>query len=64
MKTAVKQLANSGIKVLGAVVNMSKFGGLAYSYYGSHYYKYNYHYGPEEAENKEPATHKPPAVKA
>lgn len=45
IKTAIKRFANSGIKVLGAVVNMSKFGGLSYSYYG--YYQYNYNYGPD-----------------
>jgi len=45
IKTAVKRLATSGIKILGAVVNMSKFGGLSYSYYG--YYQYNYNYGPD-----------------
>jgi capsular exopolysaccharide synthesis family protein len=45
IKTAVKRFAASGIKVLGAVVNMSKFGGLSYSYYG--YYQYNYNYGPD-----------------
>ena len=45
IKTAIKRFAASGIKVLGAVVNMSKFGGLSYSYYG--YYQYNYNYGPD-----------------
>lgn len=34
IKTAIKRFAASGIKLLGAVVNMSKFGGLSYSYYG------------------------------
>jgi len=50
IKTAVKRFVASGIKVLGAVVNMSKFGGLSYSYYG--YYQYNYNYGPD-AEGSE-----------
>ena len=45
IKTAINRFAASGIKVLGAVVNMSKFGGLSYSYYG--YYQYNYNYGPD-----------------
>ncbi len=45
IKTAIKRFAASGLKVLGAVVNMSKFGGLSYSYYG--YYQYNYNYGPD-----------------
>jgi len=45
IKTAIKRLSASGLKVLGTVVNMSKFGGLSYSYYG--YYQYNYNYGPD-----------------
>lgn len=45
IRTAIKRFAASGVKVLGAVVNMSKFGGLSYSYYG--YYQYNYNYGPD-----------------
>lgn len=53
IKTAAKRLLGAGIKVLGTVVNMSRFGGLSYSYYGS--YQYNYHYGPEKAETPEPA---------
>lgn len=51
IKTAVKRIISSGIKVLGAVVNMSKFGGLSYSYYG--YYHYDYNYGPDTGEEKE-----------
>lgn len=52
IKNATKRLLASGIKILGSVVNMSKFGGLSYSYYGYYQYKYNYHYGyaPEEIE--------------
>ena len=50
IKTAVKRFAASGLKVLGAVVNMSKFGGLSYSYYG--YYQYNYNYGPDAPEGE------------
>ncbi|MDO8804784.1 MAG: polysaccharide biosynthesis tyrosine autokinase [Elusimicrobiota bacterium] len=63
IKTAVKRFAASGIKVLGAVVNMSKFGGLSYSYYG--YYQYNYNYGPDaEGHEGEKKHHrKTPAAK-
>jgi len=64
IKTAVKQLNSSGIKVLGLVINMSKFGGLTYSYYGSHYYKYNYHYGAEDSEKPESSPRKSPPIKA
>lgn len=49
IRTAIKRLSASGVKILGAAVNMSRFGGLSYSYYG---YQYNYHYGPEQAEKK------------
>ena len=58
IKTAIKRFAASGIKVLGAVVNMSKFGGLSYSYYG--YYQYNYNYGPdsEGSDGKKKRLHK------
>lgn len=44
IKNAIRRLVASNIKVLGAVVNMSKFGGLSYSYYGYYQYKYNYNY--------------------
>ncbi|PIU19884.1 MAG: hypothetical protein COT18_05195, partial [Elusimicrobia bacterium CG08_land_8_20_14_0_20_59_10] len=44
IKNAIKRLTGSKIKILGAVVNMSKFGGLSYSYYGYYQYKYNYNY--------------------
>jgi capsular exopolysaccharide synthesis family protein len=66
IKTATRQMVSSGIKILGTVINMSKFGGLAYSYYGSHYYKYkyNYHYGHEDSETKDSSPRTPPAVKA
>jgi len=64
IKTATRQISASGIKLLGAVVNMSKFGGLAYSYYGSHYYKYSYHYSEEQdAPENQPADPKAPPVK-
>ena len=55
IKTATKRLAAAGVKILGAVVNMSKFGGLSYSYYGYYQYKYNYNYAPEPEENDAPA---------
>ncbi|MDO8635009.1 MAG: CpsD/CapB family tyrosine-protein kinase, partial [Dehalococcoidia bacterium] len=63
MKTAAKQITSSGVKILGVVVNMSKFGGLAYSYYGSYYYKYNYHYNAEDPESPESSPRKSPAIK-
>ncbi|MDD4004276.1 MAG: polysaccharide biosynthesis tyrosine autokinase [Elusimicrobiaceae bacterium] len=45
IQNALGQLEKTGVKMLGAVVNMSKLGGLSYSYYGSYYkYKYNYNY--------------------
>ncbi|MFA6433607.1 MAG: polysaccharide biosynthesis tyrosine autokinase [Elusimicrobiales bacterium] len=55
IKTAAKRLAASGIKLLGAVVNMSKFGGLSYSSYGYDQYKskYSYHYAPDAPEPPE-----------
>ena len=58
IKTAVRRFSAAGIKVLGAVVNMSKFGGLSYSYYG--YYQYNYNYGPdsEGSDGKKKRLHK------
>ena len=61
IKTAAKRLATAGIKTLGVVVNMSKFGGLSYSYYGyyQYNYNYNYHYGPDKSDTPEPAA--PPA---
>ncbi|MDD5208181.1 MAG: polysaccharide biosynthesis tyrosine autokinase [Elusimicrobiales bacterium] len=64
IKTAIKRFAASGIKVLGAVVNMSKFGGLSYSYYG--YYQYNYNYGPDAdaAEGEKKHHHKKHGSKA
>jgi len=52
IKNGAKRLQTAGIKILGSVVNMSKFGGLSYSYYGYYQYKYNYHYAPED--NAEP----------
>lgn len=51
IRTAAKGLANAGIKILGTVVNMSRFGGLSYSHYG--YDQYNYHYAPETSEAQE-----------
>jgi len=53
IKNGTKRLQSAGIKILGSVVNMSKFGGLSYSYYGYYQYKYNYHYGyaPDEKES-------------
>jgi len=56
IKTAIKRFAASGLKVLGAVVNMSKFGGLSYSYYG--YYQYNYNYGPDADGQDGEKTHR------
>ena len=44
IKNGTKRLLTAGIKILGTVVNMSKFGGLSYSYYGYYKYKYNYNY--------------------
>ncbi len=65
IKTAVKHLQGAGLKILGAVVNMSKFGGLAYSYYG--YYQYNYHSyyhdNQEKPETPDPAAAPPPSLK-
>ena len=62
IKTATKRMAAASIKILGTIVNMSKFGGLSYSYYGYYQYKYNYHYGynyaPDEPEK--PETPEPP----
>jgi capsular exopolysaccharide synthesis family protein len=52
---AISRLKKTGVKILGAVVNMSKLGGLSYSYYGSYYkYHYNYYYRDESKEAKEP----------
>jgi len=65
IKTASKRMAAAGVKILGAVVNMSKFGGLSYSYYGYYQYKYNYHYGynyapdPEDDDAPKTPEHKP-----
>ena len=55
IKTGTKRLLAAGIKILGSVVNMSKFGGLSYSYYGYYQYKYNYHYGyaPDDGDSHE-----------
>lgn len=54
IRNAARRLSDAGIKILGAVVNMSKFGGLSYSYYGYYKYKYNYNYNyayaPDDAE--------------
>jgi len=47
IRTAIRRLSASGVKILGAAVNMSRFGGLSYAYYG---YQYSYHYGPEANE--------------
>lgn len=44
IKNGTRRLVSAGIKILGSVVNMSKFGGLSYSYYGYYAYKYNYNY--------------------
>lgn len=62
IRTAVKRILTSGIKVLGSVVNMSKFGGLSYSYYG--YYQYNYNYGPDAVEGEKGTSRKKTPVKA
>ncbi len=48
IKTAVKQMLDSGLNVLGAVVNMSKFGGSSDSHC-------DHNYGPEKPEPREPA---------
>ncbi|PKM98969.1 MAG: hypothetical protein CVU79_00175 [Elusimicrobia bacterium HGW-Elusimicrobia-3] len=55
IKNGAKRLQTAGLKILGSVVNMSKFGGLSYSYYGYYQYKYNYHYGyaPDEKDTPE-----------
>jgi len=47
IKTAVKQMLDSGLNVLGMVVNMSKFGGSPYSSHASHH-------GPEKPKTQEP----------
>lgn len=59
IKNGTKRLHASGIKILGSVVNMSKFGGLSYSYYGYYQYKYNYHYGyaPDDKDAQESTGH-------
>lgn len=59
IKNGTKRLHASGIKILGSVVNMSKFGGLSYSYYGYYQYKYNYHYGyaPDDKDAQEATGH-------
>jgi len=62
IRTAVKRILSSGIKVLGSVVNMSKFGGLSYSYYG--YYQYNYNYGPDAVDGEKGHSRKRTPVKA
>lgn len=56
IKNGAKRLQTAGIKILGSVVNMSKFGGLSYSYYGYYQYKYNYHYGYAPDEKDAPET--------
>ena len=63
IKTAAKRMTAAGLKILGTVVNMSKFGGLSYSYYG--YYQYDYHYGPDkpETEKHQEPRHKKPTPK-
>lgn len=65
IKTAARRLTGSGIKILGSVVNMSRFGGLSYSYYGN--YQYNYNYSPEaqDAQDDEKRrSRKIPALKS
>ncbi|MDA8131846.1 MAG: polysaccharide biosynthesis tyrosine autokinase [Elusimicrobia bacterium] len=59
IKNGARRLLAAGIKILGSVVNMSKFGGLSYSYYGYYQYKYNYHYGyaPDDKDEAENAAH-------
>lgn len=61
INNGTRRLQAAGIKILGSVVNMSKFGGLSYSYYGYYQYKYNYNYNyayttedesPKSKENK------------
>lgn len=62
IKNGTKRLVTAGIKILGTVVNMSKFGGLSYSYYGYYKYKYNYNYNyaytAEDKDESEKAPHK------
>lgn len=53
IKNGAKRLQTAGIKILGSVVNMSKFGGLSYSYYGYYQYKYNYHYATDDKDTAE-----------
>lgn len=57
IKNGAKRLQTAGLKILGSVVNMSKFGGLSYSYYGYYQYKYNYHYGYAPDEKDAPEGH-------
>ncbi len=53
IQNAINRLNSTGVKALGAVINLSKLGGLSYSYYGSYYkYHYNYYYR-DEKETKE-----------
>ena len=62
IKTGTKRLLAAGIKILGSVVNMSKFGGLSYSYYGYYHYKYNYHYGYAPDDKDDPMSGKSKVV--
>jgi capsular exopolysaccharide synthesis family protein len=65
IRNAAKRLTGAGIKILGSVVNMSRFGGLAYSYYGYYQYKYNYNYNyayapePDDSDGGDNAGDKP-----
>lgn len=62
IQNALGQLSKTGVKLLGAVVNMSKLGGLSYSYYGTYYrYKYNYDYKADEADTKKEEKEEIPA---
>ncbi len=52
VRSAVKHLSSSGIKVLGAVLNMSKLGGLTYSHSGTHHHQYNYQYEADDSDSQ------------
>lgn len=64
IKNGTKRLQSAGIKILGSVVNMSKFGGLSYSYYGYYQYKYNYHYATDDKDAAEGHDVKEPSRKS
>ena len=51
IKTGAKLLGAANVKILGAVINMAKAGGMSY-YYGPEDYKYSYSYKADETGKK------------